>query len=165
MLEQHGLVLGPWGPPGGAGDARPRRPVLDAASGEPLGFFSRLEAGPRWLRWLLPVVVEAYETEDASLLCSVRGPMLGRRGWEVCDSEGRRVGVLLRTTLLDADGRRQAVLHRTAAGGGRFLSPAGLELAAFAPGERGTVLTFTPAVEGHPFARMALLGATVAAGG
>src|SRR5690349_14665636 len=104
MLERQGLVLGPWGPAGGAGGAGPRRPVLDAATGERLGFFSRAEPGPRWLRWLLPVVLEAYETEDASLLCSVRGPALGRRGWEVCDSEGRRVGVLVRTVLLDADG-------------------------------------------------------------
>jgi hypothetical protein len=165
MLERQGLVLGPWGPAGVAGEAGPRRPVLDAATGEPLGFLSRTDPGPRWLRWLLPVVLEAYETEDASLLCTLRGPTWGRRGWEVCDSEGRRVGVLVRAVLLDTDGRRQAVLQRTAAGGGRFLSPGGLELAAFAPGERGTVLAFTPAVEGQPFARMALLGATLAAGG
>ena len=60
-----------------------------------------------------------------------------------------------------AEGRRQATLQRSARGGA-FFNPAGLELAAFAPGERGTVLTFAAALEGNPFARMALLGATLA---
>ena len=66
------------------------------------------------------------------------------------------------SAVLDAEGRRQATLQRSARGGA-FFNPAGLELAAFAPGERGTVLTFAAALEGNPFARMALLGATLAA--
>jgi hypothetical protein len=165
MLEQHGLVLGPWDAPAGPPPAGLRRTVFDAASGEPLGFIVRPDSGSRWLRWLRPVLLEVYETEDASLVCTFRGPSWARRGWEVCDSDGRRVGMLLRTSLFDGEGYRQAIVQRTAGGGGRFVAPDGLELAAFAPGAQGTMLTFTPAVEGRPFARMALLGATLAAGG
>jgi hypothetical protein len=163
MLERQGLVLCPWGAPDAPGGLAPRRAVLDAATGEPLGFLSRAPR-PRWLRWLTATVLELYETEDASLLCVLRGPSWARRSWEVEDSEGRHVASVLREVVLDAEGARQAVLRRFA-GGGTFCNPSGLELASFASSPRGTVLTFTPAVEGQPFARMALLGATVAAGG
>jgi hypothetical protein len=161
MLERPGLVLGPWGPPDAPGDAAPRRAVLDAATGEPLGFVRQAAPGPRWLRWLAPVVFEVYETEDASLLCTVRAPSWSRRAWEVQDSEGRRVASVVRAVVLDAEGARQAVL-RGSPDGGIFCNPSGLELASFARTAAGTTLRFAPAVEGHPFARMALLGATLA---
>jgi hypothetical protein len=161
MLERQGLVVGPWTAAADEREGRPRRAVLDAATGEPLGFVARAAPGSRWLRWLRPAVLEVYETEDDSLLCTLRGPALGRRAWEVLDAEGRRVATLFQEAVLDAEGRRQAALQRSAHGG-TFFNPAGLELAAFAPGERGTVLTFAAALEGNPFARMALLGATLA---
>jgi len=161
MLERQGLVLGPWATPDTRAGHPSRRVVLDAATGEPLGFVARAAPGTRWLSWLRPAVLEVYETEDASLLCTLRGPSLGRRAWEVQDAEGRHVATLSQAVVRDAEGRQQATLHRSARGG-TFFTPTGLELAAFTPSERGTVLTFTAALEGNPFARMALLGATLA---
>jgi hypothetical protein len=162
MLERQGLVVGPWATSDARAGRPRRRAVLDAATGEALGFVAQATPGSRWLRWLWPAVLEVYETEDASLLCVLRRPSWARRVWEVQDSEGRRVATLLQAAVLDAEGRRQATLQRSA-GGGKFLNPSGLELAAFFPSERGTVLSFAPALEGNPFARMALLGATLAA--
>jgi hypothetical protein len=162
MLERQGLVLGPWATPDTRPDQLRRRVVLDAATGEALGFVTQAAPGTRWLRWLRPAVLEVYETEDASLLCTLRGPSLGRRVWEVQDAEGRRVATLSQAVVRDAEGRQQATLRKSARGG-TFFTPSGLELAAFTPSERGVVLTFAGALEGNPFARMALLGATLAA--
>jgi hypothetical protein len=160
MLERPGLLLDPWEAEGGTA----RRAVRDAATGEALGFVARSAPAPRWLRWLKGDVLEVYETEDASLLCTLRGPSFGRRAWEVCDSEGRRVATVLPAVLLDAEGRPQARRQGRADGGAAYRNAAGLELATLAPAGRGLVLTFAAAVEGNPFARMALLGAALAEG-
>jgi hypothetical protein len=117
--------------------------------------------GPRWLRWLTSPRLEVYETEDASLLCTVSGSGWGRRVRTVRDSEGRLIGNVRQTLLFDAHGRLQAQGRSATAGGMQFFSPAGLELGAFAPCENGTLLTLTAAIEGDPFARMLLLGATL----
>ncbi len=165
MLERQGLMLKPWTAPPDAADGRvPRRAVLDAGTGEPLGFVALATPGSRWLRWLRPVRLEVYETEDASLLCSLRGPAFGRRAWEVRDSEDRPVALFFQGIILDAEGRRQATLERSADGGGTFVNSSGLELAAFAPSSGGTTLTFSASLEGDPFARMALLAAILAVG-
>jgi hypothetical protein len=127
--------------------------------------FVRWKRGPTWpvLRWLAPQVLKVYETEDASLLCTVtrcRGPF-GR--WEVHDADERRVAVIYRRLLLDGAGYRLASIERPAAGGGgRFLAPPAQELGAFRVGSQGTTLTFAAAVDRDPFARMALLGAVLA---
>ncbi|MCI0458455.1 MAG: hypothetical protein L0Z62_15935 [Gemmataceae bacterium] len=164
MLERQALVLCPWV----QGEGPPReftRAILDGGSGEELGFVRRASSGPRWLRWLQPPVLEVYETEDASLLCTIHG-RLWRRLWLVQDSEGRHVGVIDASVLLDVEGRRLGVRRAgTGGGSGNFVSPGGLELASFAPGERGLLVSFTAAVEGDPFARMILLAATLTQGG
>lgn len=165
MLERQGLVLGPWNAAAAAADGgTPRRPVVDAATGEALGFVAQAAAGSGWLRWLRPARFEVYETEDASLLCTLRGPALGRRAWEVRDSEDCPVATFFRGIVLDPDGRNQARLERSADGGGIFFNASGLELATFAPSQGGILLTFAPALEGNPFARMALLAATLVVG-
>ncbi len=164
MLERQRLLLCPWAEPTAAPAAPragPRRQVLDAATGEPLGFVARRRPAS-WLRWLAAPVLEVYETEDASLLCTLRGPFWKDRPWEVHDADERHVGSFDRSAVRDAYGVRLAALHRQEGGPGTaFVTPAGLELAAFAPGERGVLLAFAPAVDGNPFARMALLGAAL----
>jgi hypothetical protein len=105
-----------------------------------------------------------YETEDASLLCTVHGRRW-RRLWRVQDSEGRHVGVIDGAVLLDAEGRRLGLRRAAAGNSGNVVSPGGLELASFAPGERGLLVSFTAAVEGDPFARMILLAAALTLGG
>jgi len=175
MLECHGLLLGPWQPvpepaghaaSAGAAPGDRSRAVLDLATGERLGF-ARWKRGLSWplLRWLARQVVKVYETEDASLLCTVtrcRGPFWR---WEVHDADERRVAVLYRWLLLDGAGYRLAFIERAAVGGaGRFLSLQRQELGAFRVGPQGTSLTFAPLLERDPFARMALLGAVLAEG-
>jgi hypothetical protein len=165
MLERQALLLGPWAEPAAPG-APPQRRVRDAATGEALGFVARRRAGPRWLRWLLPVVLDVYETEDASLLCTFRSRKWVGNVWEVYDADERRVGSFDRGAVRDACEARLAEVRRSGGrDGGRFVSPAGLELADFGPAAGGVLLTFTAAAEGNPFARMALLGATLVLGG
>src|SRR5262249_41097220 len=152
MLEKQGLLLNPWE----FSATQPRRTVRDAATGEPLGFVSRRPSTRwRWLRWLERPVWEVYETEDASLLMSLRGPGIWTRTWEVFDAEPRLVGTLRGTALLDGYGGRLAVAQRShERGAGRFVNPHGLELASFSRHDRDTLLTFHPALEGDPFAKM-----------
>ncbi|MCC6418397.1 MAG: hypothetical protein IT429_09165 [Gemmataceae bacterium] len=158
MLERQGLLLCGWGQEEVGGAARV---VRDDASGERVGFVRRAAPGPRWLRWLLPSVLEVYETEDASHLCTIHGPGWRRRLWRVLDADGRYVGAIDGGVLRDADGRRLALVYRSAGGGARYIGPDGAELAAFTPATRGILLTFTPAIEGDPFARMTILAAAL----
>ncbi|HYT91053.1 MAG TPA: hypothetical protein VEL76_20240 [Gemmataceae bacterium] len=166
MLERPALVLCPWAaptlPPGREAGAPtgPRRTVLDPG-GPALGFVARVPSGPRWLRWLTSPHLEVYETEDASLLCTVSGAAWGRRGRDVRDSEGRLVGTVRQLLLFDASGRLLAQGRPATDGATRFVSPAGLDLGVFAPCENGTLLTLMPVIDGDPFARMLLLGATL----
>lgn len=158
MLESHGLILAPWARPPRGPDRQRRRTIRDAVSGEPLGFARRAAPRPRWLGWLAPAVVEVFESEDDSLLCTVRGAGWGR-GWRILDADGRLVAAVHRDTVLDSMGDCLALVER---GAGRFRAPSGLVLATLAPSEAGAALTFLPASEGEPFVRMALLGAALA---
>src|SRR5262245_2726965 len=166
MLERPALVLCPWAalprPRHGEASAPAgrRRTVLDPG-GAALGFVAQVPSGPRWLRWLTRPHLEVYETEDASLLCTVSAAGWGRRLHAVRDSEGRHVGTVRQWLLFDAAGRLLAQGRAAVDGATRFVSPAGLELGAVAPCEDGTLLTLLPAVDGDPFARMLLLGATL----
>jgi hypothetical protein len=160
MLEQPALLLRPWT----WEDNHRRRPVLNAATGEPLGFVSRRQS-LRWplLRWLARRILEVYETEDASLLLILRGPPLWSRSWEVLDADERHVGMIRGGALWD---RYQDFLAQVELGpdgaAARFVSPAGLELASYRAGSDGVLLQFNPALEGDPFAKMIVLGATLA---
>jgi hypothetical protein len=161
MLEQRGLILGPWQPAATGGDRT--RAVLDLASGRRLGFVRR-KAGLSWpvLRWLGRQVQEVYETEDASLLCVVARLRGLPWCWEVRDAEDRRVAVVYRRLLLDGAGRRLAqVTWPAGPAAGTFHSLQGGELATFQPAAAGTSLTFGGSLEQAPFTKMALLGAVL----
>jgi hypothetical protein len=168
MLEQQGLLLRPWqaaaepqGQPQAPGGRR--RDVLDLATGQPLGFVrGPASKGCFLVRWLTRRVLEVYEMEDASLLCTVSRPWGLAWGWEVLDADDRRVAVVYRHLILHASGRVLAVtdwFERSSAG--HFLGPSGTELATFQPGPEGMTLNFGPALARDPFARMALLGAVL----
>src|SRR3954466_11038869 len=103
MLERKALLLLPW-----TLAAAPRRPVLDGPGGPALGFVCRTRPGPRWLRWLASPRLEVYETEDASLLCTVAAPAWGRGPHTVRDAEGRCVGSVANGFVFDPFGRRVA---------------------------------------------------------
>jgi hypothetical protein len=165
MLEQRGLLLGPWRQAeAGPGAARGRtRPVTDLDGGRPLGFV-RLLPGLDWplLRWLSRPSFEVYETEDASLLCTAARLRGLPWCWEVRDAEERRVAVVYRRLVLDGAGRRlAAVAWLAGAGPARFLGPRGAELGSCRAGPGWTALTFAACLAQAPFTRMALLGATL----
>jgi hypothetical protein len=173
MLEQDGLWLGPWQltPAGKASAAvgragRPAwtRPVLDLASRRQLGFVLR-RAGLALplLRWLTGYTLAVFETEDASLLCTLTRCWSPAWCWDVQDADGRRVAVVYRRLLLDGAGYRLARIV-PADPAGNFLSPQGIELGTFRLAGGEAYLTFAPVLEREPFARMALLGATLALG-
>jgi hypothetical protein len=160
MLEQRALLFGPWQP---AEAGVWTQPVLDRVSRQRLGFV-RHRTGIRWplLRWLGRETLEVFETEDASLLCSVHRPRGLSWCWEVRDADERRVGQVYRRLVLDGVGRRLALVVWPSSGSsGRFLTPQDAEIGTFARLDEGTCLTFAPALDNSPFARMALLGAVL----
>jgi hypothetical protein len=162
MLEQQTLLLRPWNPTA-AGDGGERlRAVVDAA-GTPIGLVRQLPVrSPRWLRWLSRRVLEVYESPDNSLVFAVRRGWGWPGAWHLMDADERHVGTLRGQTMLDGFGHLLAVIETPdAKGRGRFLAIQGRELGEFAVQADGTRVTFAPAVEGNPFARMLLLAAAL----
>jgi hypothetical protein len=176
MLEQRQLLLGPWVlVPPDEGSASGRRPVLDAATGAPLGHVCwQASHVPAWLAWLAQPVLAVYETEDASLVCTVRRLVGLGSSWKVADADDRAVGLFRHVgvrgpvnepcrgvpavQLADPSGHRFA---RFDPGPGRFVSERGDELATLGRSEKGHVLTFARRSEGNPFVRMLLLAAVL----
>jgi hypothetical protein len=171
MLEQQGLLLGPWRqaaatdkmnrPPAAPGERL--RDVFDLATKQHLGF-TRARTGAAWpgFRWLARRMLEVFETEDASLLCTATRSWGLAWGWEVCDADERRVATVYRRLILRNTGRALAMAQRPKGPApGRFLNPQGTELGTFTITPEGLSLTFAPVLEGDPFARMALLGAVL----
>jgi hypothetical protein len=157
MLEYQGLALGPWADE----DGERRRIVSVPASGNALGFVrAHGTLGSRW-SWLARRSFEVFETEDASLLMSVYRPWGPFRGWSVFDAEDRRVAFIYRQSILDGAGERLAWVRPVEAGRGQFFAPGGAEVGSFELRHDRSLLTFGEALEGKPFARMALLGAVL----
>jgi hypothetical protein len=140
------------------------RPVADAATRRRLGFVTRQSGGGGpLLGWLAGGALLVYETEDASLLCSVHRTWSFARRWEVCEADGRRVALVYRALLVDALGYPLAEVEPPAgAHAGRFVGRRCQELGNFRPDGLGTSLAFAAELDNDPFARMALLGAVLA---
>jgi hypothetical protein len=163
MLEEPELLICPWAAEAGPPHATLRKRLIRRpATGQFLGF-ARVLSALSWWSWLTRKTLQVFETEDASLLMTVYRPWGLRRTWEVHDAEERRVGFIYRDGLWESSGARLAATQWTAAnGGGRFVSPAGSELATFEPGQQeGMRLVFHPALEGKPFARLTVLAAVL----
>lgn len=158
MLENPALLLRPW-MTSGDDPAERRRNVLDPATGDALGFVRG--RGGLW-SWLTRQALEIHETQDASLVATVRPPWFLIRSWEVFDAENRRVGVIYRRSILDGTGQRLARLEPPSTQHpARFLAAEGRELATLElRGDHSAVLRFSGADD--PFTRMVLLGATLA---
>ncbi len=154
MLEQRGLVLGAW-----TGDEPRERPVLNADSGEPLGFV-RAHGGRGWWRWLGGQTFQVFETEDASLLLTLYRPAGWLRAWQLDDADNRAVATIRGVTLRDANGYCLAVAESRADGGVRYVSPRGVAVGAWSRTAAGVCLTFSPEAT-NPFLRMTLLAATL----
>ncbi len=176
MLEQPRLLIYPWAVAGknllGASDwtrkrvprAEPIRRIADPSTGDLLGFARwRKKIGCGWLVWLAGQDLEILETEDASLLMTLRRPWGLWRTWEVLDAEERRVGALWRGVLWDAYGQRLATtIPPTSAALGKLVSPQQTLLASWRlHPDRTLELNFGQ--QTNPFVRMILLGALLLA--
>lgn len=158
MLEQPGLLLGPWQPVTGHQQVQP---VWDLVSRQPLGFVQQAR-GCSWLRWLRPECFEVFESEDAALLCRI--VQLGRLlwCWEVQDADRQRIALIARRCLFDVRGRPVARIglpsgHRA----GVFWRTPQQTLATFEYVPEGICLKFAAVSPAQPLLRMALLGAVI----
>jgi hypothetical protein len=164
MLEHPSLLLMPWTTARGSpGNSFPRRPILEADTGRPLGFVGRAAARLPWgLGWLVRPAYEVRETEDESLLFILYGPWFTQRAWEVYDAEERVVGSLRGNLIRDRYGRTLAAAEPTPGGGFGFPEPEGEVLGTLEPVNRGHRMTFGEVLIGDPFARMLLLAGGLA---
>jgi hypothetical protein len=168
MLEQPGLVLGPWVSPAGTPGAsrhgdRASRAVLDPTTRDRLGVVRRRwSAGWPWVRWLGRQTLAVYEAEDESLLCTVQTPSWLMRIGEVFAADERRIAILHGPRVLDWYAQPLAEFRPTAGSRlGRFVATDGLDLGQLTKAGLDTILQFSPAVAEQPFVKMALLGATL----
>jgi hypothetical protein len=106
-------------------------------------------------------VLEVFETEDESLLCTLACPWLVVRGWEVSDADEHLVGTVRGCLILDRIHHLLASVDRTEGSGHRFLSPDGYELGWLNPGAGDDQLDFAEHLAGDPFAKMMLLAAAL----
>lgn len=154
MLEHQELWLGPW-----SVDEPRRRPIAVAHARTPLGE-ARWHPRPASAlqRWWTPPSLEVVETEDESLVFTVRRFWGWTRHWEVFDADDHCLGSVSRAGVYDRLGRSLARLDQPAGSRGwRLLSPEGPELASAEDAGDGCVFAFTSFVEENPFARMLLL--------
>src|SRR5437016_634489 len=116
MLEQQAVLLRPWTvstePVATHGVIKHlhhrTRPILTAEDQVPLGFVCRvMSTAPPWWSALFPPPLEVRETEDASLLLTVRRRWGYGRRWYVADAEGRPVGSVRRRSCSNPSLRLQ----------------------------------------------------------
>jgi hypothetical protein len=166
MVERSELLVGPWRwlQPGELpGWEQPGwgRPITEPATGAPLGFVRAARLRP-W-RWLTAQRLDVLETEDASLLMSLRHPWVGFGRWHVIDAENRRLGVVQLPHVLDGDrGRLGRVELDRATGQRRFRRTSGETCALFEDGEGGLTIRHAADSDPNPFLRMVILGAALA---
>jgi hypothetical protein len=166
MLEHQTLLLLPWSDTQHADLGGKRgclaREIIDPTSGLSLGFACRRRPpGPSWLRWLGRLALEIHESDDESLLFTLYQHWFFRGAWEVRDAEEQAIGRMKRNRVLDRFGRQLASIA-PAAGGHTFLSSDGVELGGLAAAADGHRLSFAAEIGTNPFARMLLLGCSLA---
>jgi hypothetical protein len=156
MLENAALVITTWMGEG------PRR-MIHTAAGQEAGFVCRREPSPRWLRWLLPTVLEVHENDDAPLVFTMQRRWKLAPTWIVRDAEGRLVGQVAGPYLEDPWGRRVALLSWDRAHDcGLFSTPERRELAWLRRDDAGVELHFRLDAQVNPFLQMLLVAAALA---
>jgi hypothetical protein len=157
MLERARLLVRNWAR---SGDDTPRRPILDADTGEPAGFARWQPADGPWWQRLGPATLEVRETEDESLLFVLRRRWGLGTSWEVRDADGRPVAVVRRGWVEDRRELLAALIERDGAAL-RFRGGRGEDLGRVEPGADGVSVTFAPGAGENPFLRMAVLAAAL----
>ncbi len=155
MLEKRVLLVRPR-------TAAATQPILDAESGQPLGFANwRPAAEGPWWRRLAPAVVAVHEQEDEPLVFTVHRPWSLWPRREVRDADGRPVGSLRGGRVFDSGGVAVAELAAVDSTPELVFRTRGRrELARLTPGPDGLRLAFSPDL-GDPFVRMLLLAAAL----
>jgi hypothetical protein len=163
--------------------------IVDAANGNCVGSLEGAHRRPSWFSWLLPSAWEVVETDDRSLVFTLRRSWRFSAEWCVRDSEGKRVGSVLEkagrltpfrmcltdvprraverlyeTRIEDSWGRCVAHLRTEDGGTALFVTPNGAELGSLSRQVEETQLTFAEAVAADPFTRMLLLAAALVCG-
>jgi hypothetical protein len=116
-----------------------------------------------WWPWFIGPVLEVCETDDLSLLCTLRRRW-GPAKWRVADADGHRVGSVRRAELQDFFGHRVAVRTATADPKRfRFLTSHGRELGSLEHDASGTVVAFASDLSDDPLRKMLLLAAGLVA--
>ena len=160
MLELPRLLVGPWLPrpeERSQPDMLPTRAVIDPASRARLGIVRQRPRG--WPRWLDRDTLEVCETEDESLLCTIRAPWWLAWTTEIFDAEERRVASVRGSEILDGLGRLLATMQADQARGqGSFVARDGVKLADWQACGEEVLLQFSEAVANQPFVKMSLLG-------
>lgn len=164
MIEAHSIQIGPWLRSAEARDLSLDGPAsfvrrLSDSVESPLGFAAWCRRGEGLLAsWFGNRQITVYETEDASLLMTLR------RGfwkiWDIFDSEEHLIGRLYRGLLLDHDGKVIAQPHRREQGIA-FHDSLNQTLALFTPSGGNWTLSFGREVPTNPFVRLVLLGAAL----
>ncbi|MCI0378926.1 MAG: hypothetical protein L0215_15065 [Gemmataceae bacterium] len=167
MLESASLLLKPWSPLDSLAwtDAKPQgalwtRTIVDPATDQPLGFASWDRPGRRGLLFpLAGKAVRVFETEDASLLMSMRRPWGLWRMWEIIDAEEHWIGSLYADVLFDRSGARLARWQQSGdSGENAWVGERGLELASWQTiAGQDMIFRFGETQEDNPFLRMATL--------
>lgn len=164
MVERAELLIEPWrwltpGALPGCEQAGWGRPIIDPATDAPLGFVRAVRLRP-W-RWLTAHRLDVLETEDASLLMSLRHPWLGLGRWHVVDAENRRLGIVQLPHVLDGDRGRLGNVE-TDGETHRFRRVSGEVCATYETSERGLAVCHAVDADPNPFLRMVILGAALA---
>jgi hypothetical protein len=118
----------------------------------------------RWRRWLWRPALEVVETDDESLVFTIRRHW-SRQAWEVRDADEHSLGTVAGGVLYDVMSRRLAFVsgahdEPTVS----IVSTDGLALATLRRGADGTCLTFGAAVNDNPFLKMLLLACVLVPG-
>ncbi len=172
MLEQPSLLLRPWihsfelaWPKSKVQGAGWMRTIVEPTTECSVGFAGWDTTGlSALLAWLGRRKIQVFETEDESLLMTLRRPCGVLRMWEVEDAEERRVGHVFRETIYDAYGSRLATMTTPTDGSETMLlGEAGVLLGSWQdiPGQ-GRYLRFGEACENNPFIRMVALAGVLA---
>lgn len=163
MLEASQLLIQPAaGSPSRGSSTCLAWVIRDAARGCTLGGARRSSDRPAWLRWLRPAAIVVYETEDESLLCTIRRRWCPAPAWEVRDAEGRCVGRLRGSAILDHQGQPLARIETLPTDVSTwFLSHDRQPLGTARRNRTATTLAFATDRDIDPFAKMLLLAAVM----
>jgi hypothetical protein len=167
MVERSELLIGGWrwltqGELPGWDQRGWGRSISEPATGVCLGFV-RAAAPQSWRwrgpwSWLAGRRLDVLETEDASLLMSLRHPWLGCGRWHVVDAENRRLGIIQPPHVLDGD---RGWLGTIEGPEWRFRRKSGEIAARFEEEDAGLLIRQAVDSDPNPFLRMVVLGAAL----